>query len=201
MAQAGQRVLLIDADLRKPTQHEIFELDPQLGLGTLLAERRPLEEVIIPAVLDSLDFLPCGPCPANPVELLNNGYFAELVERLKGRYDKVIIDSPPVMPVADARIIAALADATILVLRAESSTRRLSIAARNELWRVRAQRLGLVVNRVPTGKQDSYNYGYSSASYDSYAAYGGELTDQRSRSKRSSTRKSAAAIATGTDEA
>src|SRR4029077_2843787 len=150
------------------------------GLGSVLAERHPVEEAIIPAVVDSLDLLPCGPCPANPVELLNNGFFAELLESLKGRYDKIVIDSPPVMPVADARVIAAMTDATILVLRAEHSTRRLSIAARNELWRVRAPRLGLVVNRVPTGKQDSYNYGYSSTGYDSYPAYGGALTDQRS---------------------
>jgi capsular exopolysaccharide synthesis family protein len=200
MAQAGQRVLLVDADLRKPTQHKIFEVNPERGLGSVLADRRPVEEAIIPSVVDSLDFLPCGPCPSNPVELLNNGFFAELLDHLKDRYDKIVIDSPPVMPVADARVIAAMADATILVLRAEHSTRRLSIAARNELWRVRAPRLGLVVNRVPTGKQDSYNYGYGSTGYDSYAAYGGELTDERTSSKRASARKAAAVIATGTDE-
>jgi len=201
MAQAGQRVLLIDADLRKPTQHQIFEVNPACGLGSVLAERRPVEEAIIPAVVDSLDLLPCGPCPHNPVELLNNGFFAELLEHLKERYDKIIIDSPPVMPVADARVIAALADATILVLRAEHSTRRLSIAARNELWRVRAPRLGLVVNRVPTGSHESYNYGYGSTGYDSYSTYGGELADERPSSKRAaSARKAAAAIATGTDE-
>jgi capsular exopolysaccharide synthesis family protein len=200
MAQTGQRVLLIDADLRKPTQQAIFELNPECGLGSVLADRRPVDEAIIPAVVDSLDFLPCGPCPSSPVELLNNGFFAELLDQLKERYDKIIIDSPPVMPVADARVIAAMADATVLVLRAEHSTRRLSIAARNELWRVRATRLGLVVNRVPTGKQDSYNYGYASTSYHSYAAYGGELTDERTSSKRSSARKSAKVMATGTDE-
>jgi succinoglycan biosynthesis transport protein ExoP len=202
MAQSGQRVLLIDADLRKPTQHNIFEVSPERGLGSVLAERRPVEEAIIPGVSGSLDLLPCGPCPANPVELLNNGFFAELIDSLKNRYDKIIIDSPPVMPVADARVIAAMADATILVLRAEHSTRRLSIAARNELWRVRAPRLGLVVNRVPTGKHESYNYGYGSSGYDSYAAYGGELTDQRPSSKRRSSpaRESTATVATGTDK-
>ena len=72
-------------------------------MGSVLAERRPVEEAIIPAVIDSLDLLPCGPCPANPVELLNNGFFAELLDGLKGRYDKIVIDSPPVMPVADAQ--------------------------------------------------------------------------------------------------
>jgi polysaccharide biosynthesis transport protein len=202
MAQSGQRVLLIDADLRKPTQHEIFEVSLERGLGSILAERRPVEEAIIPAVIETLDLLPCGLSPSNPVELLNNGFFADLLEGLKNRYDKIIIDSPPVMPVADARVIAALADATILVLRAERSTRRLSVAARNELWRVRAHRLGLVVNRVPTGKHESYNYGYGSTGYDSYSSYGGELEDQRTSGKRasSSTRK-VTAVAAGSGEA
>jgi Mrp family chromosome partitioning ATPase len=83
-----------------------------------------------------------------------------LLDELKERYDKIIIDSPPVMPVADARVIAAVADSTLLVLRAERSTRRISVGARNELWRVRAKRLGLVVNGVPLRKQGSYGYGY-----------------------------------------
>lgn len=164
MAQADQRVLLIDADLRKPSQHTIFELDPQLGLSSVLTDRRPAEDAIVPSGVELLDLLPCGPLPANPVELLNNGFFGELLDQLKERYDKIVIDSPPVMPVADARVIAAVADSTLLVLRAERSARRLSQAARNELWRVRAQRLGVVVNGVPTGRQD-YGYGYGSGEY------------------------------------
>ena len=99
--------------------------------------------------MDGLDILPCGPCPNNPVELLNNGFFADMLNKLREKYDRIIIDSPPVMPVADARVIAALGDATLLVLRAERSTRRIAIAARNELWRVRATRIGVVVNGVP----------------------------------------------------
>ena len=90
-----------------------------------------------------------GHCPNNPVELLNNGFFADMLNKLKEKYDRIIIDSPPVMPVADARVIAALGDATLLVLRAERATRRLGLAARNELWRVRATRIGVVVNGVP----------------------------------------------------
>jgi Mrp family chromosome partitioning ATPase len=119
-------------------------------------------------VVDGLDLLPCGPLPANPVELLNNGFFAEVLDKLRERYDRIIIDSPPVMPVADARVIAALGDATILVLRAERSTRRISLAARNELWRVRATRIGVVVNGVPVRKQGHYGSGYGSG----YGEYG-----------------------------
>ncbi len=182
MAQADQRVLLIDADMRKPKQHEIFKATTELGLSSALGERRPVEECIQHTEVETLDIMPCGSRPSNPVELLNNGYFGELLEQLQEIYDKVIIDAPPVMPVADARVIAAQTDATVLVLRADRSTRRLSLAARDELWRVRAQRLGIVVNAVPARKQASYasgygygygNYGYSSGNYGDIA-YGEE---------------------------
>jgi polysaccharide biosynthesis transport protein len=191
LAQADQRVLLIDADLRKPTQHLIFEASAARGLGSVLTDRRPVEEAIIPGVAESLDLLPCGPLPASPVELLNNGFFADLLEKLRERYDRIVIDSPPVMPVADARVIAALGDATILVLRAERSTRRMSLAARNELWRVRATRIGVVVNGVPVRKQGRYGsgYGYGYGEYGGYVSYGyGQ--DDSTENGRTDTRKS-----------
>ncbi|MGL4512440.1 MAG: GumC family protein [Lacipirellulaceae bacterium] len=166
MAQVGQRVLLIDADMRKPTQHEIFDVENNVGLSSVLASRRPADDAIVPAGVDRLDLLPCGKRPTNPVELLNDGYFASLLDELATRYDRIVIDSPPIMPVADARAIAAMADCTLLVLRAEVSTRRASVSARDELWRVRAQRIGVVVNGVPARKQGAYGYG------DSYG-YGG----------------------------
>ncbi|MCC6493814.1 MAG: polysaccharide biosynthesis tyrosine autokinase [Pirellulales bacterium] len=175
MAQADQRVLLIDADLRKPSQHLIFKLAPEKGLASVLSARMPAGEAIVSSVVGALDVLPCGPLPANPVELLNNGYFAELLQSLKARYDKIIIDSPPVLPVADARIIAAVSDATLLVLRAERSTRRSALGARNELWRVRATRLGVVLNGVPHRKQEAYgygaSYGYGYGNQDGYGDY------------------------------
>jgi capsular exopolysaccharide synthesis family protein len=165
-------VLLIDADLRKPKQHVVFEVSPTSGLGSVLTDRRPVEEAIIPNVVESLDLLPCGTLPANPVELLNNGFFAELLNRLRERYDRIVIDSPPVMPVADARVIAALGEATLLVLRAERSTRRLAQAARNELWRVRATRIGVVVNGIPQRRRASYGGGYGYGYGYGYGDYG-----------------------------
>ncbi len=186
LAQSDLRVLIIDADLRKPILHQIFEVAHDRGLGSVLAERHPVEDTIVPTGIDSLELLPCGPCPHNPVELLNNGYFASLLETLKGRYDKIIIDAPPVMPVADARVIAALSEATLLVLRAERSTRRLSLGARNELWKVRAARLGIVVNRVPMRKQSYYSYGESYAYGESYGygQYPQEELSNRSKGQR-----------------
>ncbi len=209
-AQADQRVLLIDADLRKPTQHKIFGLDTDLGLAAVLADRRPFEEAIVANVEGTLDLIPCGKMPANPVELLNNGYFAEMLQTLGQRYDRIIIDSPPVMPVADARVIAAHGDATVLVLRAERSTRRLSLAARNELWRVRATRIGVVVNGVPMRKSGygygyGYDYGYgygtpySRYGYVSYG-YGEETPENGQHKKRLLSKKPAEPAASTTAE-
>jgi capsular exopolysaccharide synthesis family protein len=197
LSQANQRVLLIDADLRKPSQHIIFNLSPDVGLASVLGDRRPIDEAIIHTDVPNLDVLVCGPLPSNPVELLNNGYFSEVLEMLRGRYDKVIIDSPPVMPVADARVIAAISDATLLVLRAERSTRRMSLGARNELWRVRATRLGIVLNGVPARKHGAYGYGdsYGTSGYGyGYGGYG-EVDNESPRSKKKSRALIAAAPA------
>jgi capsular exopolysaccharide synthesis family protein len=217
MSQADQRVLLIDADLRKPTQHKIFEVKSEIGLGVVLSERRPVEDAIIPGVLDSLDLMPCGKMPHNPVELLNNGFFADMLTKLRERYDRIVIDSPPVMPVADARVIAALGDATVLVLRAERSTRRLSVAARNELWQVRATRIGVVVNGVPARKSGyggygyGYGYGYGSAYGSPYGQYGyvsygygeEEPSENGGRKKRAGllTKRATEPVTTGADSA
>ena len=187
MAQSDQRVLLIDADMRKPKQHEIFGVAGEHGLSTVLAEKRSGAEFIQKTEIDSLDLLPCGTHPSNPVELLNNGYFREFLEELQQTYDKIVIDSPPVMPVADARVIAAQTDATIMVLRADRSTRRTSLAARDELWRVRAQRIGIVVNAVPERKQSNYSSGYGYGNYGYYTPGSNEIaqsgTDRPKKSR------------------
>jgi polysaccharide biosynthesis transport protein len=160
MAQAGNRILLLDADFRKPTQHKIFELHKRTGLSSVLAGEAPLEDVIQPTAIGGLDVLPCGPIPANPSEILNSQTFADVLEQLKKRYDHVLLDSPPVMPVTDARILAASCDATVLSLRAEKTTRKGALYARDTLHSVGSQILGVVVNDVPRRKS-IYGYYYS----------------------------------------
>jgi capsular exopolysaccharide synthesis family protein len=160
MAQAGNRILLLDADFRKPTQHKIFELTKRTGLSNVLAGEAKLDEVIQSTTISGLDILPCGPIPANPSEILNSQTFADLLEQLKARYDHVLLDSPPVMPVTDARILAASCDATLLSLRAEKTTRKGALYARDTLRSVGSQILGVVVNDVPRRK-GIYGYYYS----------------------------------------
>lgn len=171
MAQANQRVLLIDADMRKPTQHEIFGVEARSGFAAVLSGTLPAIEAVVPSGTCSLDLLPCGRIPSNPVELLNNGMFSEALEQLLQHYDQIVIDSPPVMPVADARLISAMVDCSLLVLRADRSTRRISTGARDELLKVRTQRLGVVVNAAPlhrSGYGGYTGYGYGSSGQVAY---------------------------------
>jgi capsular exopolysaccharide synthesis family protein len=169
MAQAGNKVLLLDCDFRKPTQHKIFELDKPAGLSNVLAGEKDLHEAIQATDVQGLSLLPCGPIPANPSEILNSQTFADLLEELKEEYDMVLLDSPPVLPVTDSRILAASADATVLALRAEKSTRRNATFSRDTLRAVGANLVGVVVNDVPRKKGlygyyyaygETYQYGY-----------------------------------------
>ena len=190
MAQAGQKTLILDCDFRKPMQHSIFRIDNEKGLSSVFAGSITLDQAIRSIKtqdpghktqdpdlsgdsgfwsLESgvgLDLLPCGPEVPNPSELLNSKVFVEILEELSQRYDRVIIDSPPAIPVADSQILGAICDVTLLVLRADRSTRRLSQRAMNSLLSIGAQVLGAVVNDVSrTG--DSYGY-YADYRYYNY---------------------------------
>ncbi len=166
IAQAGQRTLILDADFRRPMQYRIFGVDRKAkGLSLVLAGKMALEEAIVHTELEHLDVLTCGPDVPNPAEMLNSDRFAQLVKTLSFDYERILIDSPPVVAVTDAYILGALCHATILVLRAEFSTRRVAAHAREGLAGVGARVLGVVVNDV-SDKGDRYgcytNYGYSS---------------------------------------
>jgi len=167
MAQAGNKILLVDADFRKPMQHKIFELDKKIGLSTVLAGEADLAHAIHKTEVNGLEVLPCGPIPANPSEILNSQMFADVLSELVGRYDHVVIDSPPVMPVTDSRILAASCDCTILALRAEKSTRKSAVYARDTLRSVGSRILGVVVNDVPR-KKGIYGYYYTEAEVYTY---------------------------------
>lgn len=170
MAQAGQKILILDCDFRKPTQHNIFQIDNKEGLSSVFAGSITLEKAIRRGPVKGLDLLTCGPEVPNPSELLNSKVFVDTLEELSQRYDRVIIDSPPATPVADSQILGAICDITLLVLRANNSTRRLSQQAMNSLLSIGAHVLGAVVNDVPR-IGDSYGY-YSDYGYYSYGHYG-----------------------------
>ena len=159
LAQAGHRTLLLDADFRKPSQHRIFQIDDKVGLSSVIAGQVKLREAVRQTVSPGLYVLPCGPIPPNPSEILNGKRFAQVMEVLCNAFDRIVLDSPPVMPVTDARILSASADLTVLVLRADKSTVRMARHARDGLLSVGANILGVVVNGMSKRKREGY-YGY-----------------------------------------
>jgi succinoglycan biosynthesis transport protein ExoP len=167
-AQAGERVVLVSCDLRRPRIGSFFEIDEQDGLTSVLIGQRTLQQVLLPVPgHDRLTLLPAGPIPPNPAELLDSDRAAEVFASLRERFDLVLIDSPPVLPVTDAAILSRHADAT-LMLAAAGQTRRGDLhRAVEKLDQVGATILGLVLNKVSrqTGRSYGYGYGYGYKPY------------------------------------
>ena len=164
MACAGQRTLIIDADLRKPMQHRIFAMNERgLGLSDMLVGRCSIEEAIRSTDVARLDVLPSGHDVANPSELLNSPTFVEVLDQLKRRYDRILVDSPPVGIVTDAQILSTVCGLTLLVLRAQKTSRLLTQRAGDALRTVGARVAGAVVNDVR--KRDTRYRRYSANSY------------------------------------
>jgi capsular exopolysaccharide synthesis family protein len=160
-AQAGERTLLIDCDFREPVQHLIFETAGNVGLTSVMTGETKLRDAIRPTRASNLFILPCGPVPSNPSELLGSKRFGRVIAALSKTFDRIIIDSSPLLRFSDGRILAASADATILVLRMNQSMRTLGVMAVNGLEKVGANLLGAVANDVPSGSAYPY-YGGSS---------------------------------------
>jgi capsular exopolysaccharide synthesis family protein len=202
MAQAGQKVLVLDADFRRPMQHKIFTLDRRVkGLSSVLAGEMTLEEATEHTGLENLDILTCGPEVSNPAEMLNSESFTRIIEKVADKYDRILVDSPPVVAVTDALILAALCDVTVLVLRAQSSTRKISVQARESLAGVDARILGVIINDV---SHRSGRYGYYSR-YGYYYHYdysgGGRKKTQKGRERKTTSASAQGAIAETRGEA
>jgi capsular exopolysaccharide synthesis family protein len=181
LAHAGRRVLLIDADLRRPTQHLIHGLPRSPGLVHVLKGMHPCHRVVRQTPIDNLDLVAAGPDVANPAELLSSPHLASLVAELRQQYDVVVFDSSPLLAVTDAAIIASVVDAVTLIVRV-SVTRRHDLERTAELLATLGTPvLGTVVNGlVPEqfGCGYGYTYGYTYGSYVSRAPTEGGPTHQ-----------------------
>ncbi|MBN1507147.1 MAG: polysaccharide biosynthesis tyrosine autokinase [Sedimentisphaerales bacterium] len=174
MAYAGQKTLILDADFRQPMQHTIFGMDhSERCLNNVFAGKLKLAAAIQPTQVKGLHLLACSHPIANPTEVLSSEQFARLLRRLAEVYDRILVDTPPVVVVTDARIIGALCDVGVLVLEAEKSTRRAAVHARNALQSVGVCLLGTVINGVRKGGD---RYGYY---YGKYRRYCGSDTSGR----------------------
>lgn len=175
MAQAGHNVLLIDADLRRPSQHHIFNLPNKRGLTSLLLELSRLEsdEQVLSAVNDivqtteveGLQLLTSGPIPPNPSELLGSSRMKMLLDKLTTLFDFVIFDSPPMLAVTDAAVLSTQVDVTLLVVRANQSRRTHVRQAVERLREVNANLIGTVLNSLPTGSTGYNIYDYQVVEY------------------------------------
>jgi len=152
LAQSGQRVLLVDADLRRPRIHKAFGLENHTGLTNTLVGERMLAQVTRDVGIDKLSVVTCGPLPPNPAELLHTQQFSRFLEEAASQYDRVIFDSPPLRAVTDAAILAQQCGGVLLVVRARATTRDAVLSAIRSLADVRAHILGGVLNDVEASR-------------------------------------------------
>jgi capsular exopolysaccharide synthesis family protein len=158
LAQGGKRVILVDCDLRRPTQHTLFDLDNTAGLTTMMLDEAaqsdpPLRETPV----DGLRVLPAGPAPPNPAELLGSRRMKETMATLLEQADVLLFDAPPVLAVTDALVLAVQTDGVLLVVKAGGTRREHVEQAKERLERVNARIVGAVLNGAPT---DSMLHGY-----------------------------------------
>ena len=160
VAQAGAKVLLLEADLRRPKVAEYLGVDGSRGLTDVLIGKAPLDSTIIHWNRGMMDFLPAGAIPPNPSELLGSRHMADLLKYLRSRYNVVIIDAPPLLPVTDAAILATVVDGAILVAKYGSTTSEQVADSADALRQVNARILGTVLNFAPVRRRKKYGYGY-----------------------------------------
>lgn len=173
MAQDGKHILIIDADMRKPTQHRIFNLAPH-GLSNCIAMNMTFAEAVQASEYPNLDILAAGPVPPNPSELLGSEKMRDILAEAKDAYDFVLVDMPPVLAVTDAVVLASRIDGIIMVVRAGSTPLDDAKGAKNILKQGGANLMGAVLNAVPQHQRSGSHYYY-------YYYYYGKSENEKSK--------------------
>ena len=169
-AQNGDRILLVDSDLRRPSLHKMMNISNSLGLTNYLMKQKTLEEVVQASPVPGLDFLPSGKLPSSSLGILNSSRMKEFIAEVRKRYDYVFFDSPPIMGVSDASVLASEVDMTMLVVQYRKYPQIMTQRAKQMIQKVGGNLLGVVLNNINIS-QDSYYYYYSGYYYD-YYSYG-----------------------------
>jgi capsular exopolysaccharide synthesis family protein len=164
-AQGGYSTLIVDADLRRPTQHGIWEISNKIGLTNYLTTEIPLEDAIVPTSVENLSLLPSGMLPADAVGILNSQRMSDLIGELKSRYDIVFFDSPPMLGVSDASVLASEVDQTIIVVQHRRFPRAMLTRVKQAIVGVGGSVLGVVLNNVDLKHDQNYYY------YTNYYGY------------------------------
>jgi succinoglycan biosynthesis transport protein ExoP len=159
LAQLGKRVLLVDGDMRRPSVHKLFDRSDRSGLVTYLAGLREWQKLVQPAGGSGLECLVSGPIPPNPAELLSSDAMQSLIREATAIYDFVLIDSPPMLSIADGRILAAMVEGAILVTKESATPRELVQRAQGHVRDAGGHLIGVVLNGVHSSPDDYY-YAY-----------------------------------------
>jgi len=167
-AQNGERVLLVDSDLRRPSLHKLLSVSNSIGLTSYLLGQNTLEQVIQTTSIPTLDFLPSGKLPSSSLGILNSTQMKDFIREAKRRYDFVFFDSPPIMGVSDASILASEVDLAVLVVQYRKYPQAMTLRAKQMVEKVGGTLLGVVLNNINIS-QDSYYYYYSGYYYDYYS--------------------------------
>jgi succinoglycan biosynthesis transport protein ExoP len=170
LAQASQRVLLIDADMRKPKVHEVFSVAQEPGLSNVLVGNAKASESVRKTAASGLWILPAGKIPPNPAELVGSARFRDFLGSLKDHFDWVIVDSPPVMAVTDAALAAHFASGVVFVVGADMTSRHAAMRALDQLEQANAKFVGAVLNRVDLDRNSYYYSQYYRREYSNYYA-------------------------------
>jgi polysaccharide biosynthesis transport protein len=167
-AQSGQRVLIVDSDLRRPTLHKMLRVTNSIGLTNYLLKQNTLEEVIQTSPVPTMDFLASGKLPSSSLGILSSAQMKDLISELKQRYDFVFFDSPPIMGVSDASILASEVDMTLQVIQYRRYPQPMNIRAKQLIEKVGGNLIGIVLNNINMSQDESYYY-YSGYYHDYYA--------------------------------
>ncbi|NJM38321.1 MAG: CpsD/CapB family tyrosine-protein kinase [Akkermansiaceae bacterium] len=164
-AQGGYTTLMIDADLRRPRLHTFFDINNSVGLTNYLTTELMLEDVILQTPVDNLYFMPSGILPSDAAGILNSRRMSELIQDVKQRFDLVLVDSPPILGVSDASVLASEVDLTMIVVQHRKLPRNMLMRVKQAVENVGGNVIGVVLNNVDVRSDSQYQY------YTSYYTY------------------------------
>lgn len=165
MAQSGRKVLLIDADLRRPRVAKIFGIDSEIGVAAVVSGKVEVDDAIQAGPVANLSILPGGKRPTNPAEILSSERFHNMIDMLREKYDVIIIDTPPLLAVSDPGAVAGIVDGVVMTMRLRRNVKPLAARAKTILEAVGANLLGVVINGVSSEAGYGYNYDYNDYRY------------------------------------
>ena len=193
-AQGGYTTLMIDADLRRPRLHTFFDINNSVGLTNFLTTELMLEDVILQTPVDNLYFLPSGILPADAAGILNSRRMSELIQDVKQRFDLVLVDSPPILGVSDASVLASEVDLTMIVVQHRKLPRNMLVRVKHAVENVGGNVIGVVLNNVDVRSDSQYQY------YTSYYTYYAPAESQIGPPVASSAKNSQKTVATTPDQ-